>query len=533
MRKILLCISLLAGTFANSFSQETEDDRPKLVIGIVIDQMKFDYLKEFWNDYSHRGFKRLIQEGVNFTQTHYSYKPTYTGPGHATIFTGRTPKDHGIVGNNWFDRSNRKVVYCATHEVNGDIAHTPERLKSSTFSDYIKKEQNNRSKSIGVSLKDRGAILPAGHLADAAYWFDGEKGQFRSSEFYKAQNQSILKAFNEQQNIDAYFSGIWSLSKDSSAYQESEDDHLNYKIPFGEGDLETLPYDLKNLKKMKGFDALKSIPQGNEMLADFAKIITVEEQLGKRGFMDFLSVSFSATDYVGHRFGAQAIEVQDTYLKLDKTIADFIDFLDTQIGRDKYLLFLSSDHGASMPRSYLSRNGISNGFLDQAYYEEKIDSICDSHLGDENWIDKVINLNIYFNEKWMTVNAKMREQTLNEITKWLEDQKGIKLVLNTKEIISNTNSLLSKAIEGSCLPRSGDLILIEEKNWTAYSDKGSTHGSPYAYDTHVPFILFGNGLAGQSVDIPLRVADISPIVGNLVSIKMGNLKCKFSNFQKK
>lgn len=532
MKKLILSTVLFIGICIHCIGQKEVKGRPKLVIGIVIDQMRYDFLEEFWYDYSERGFKRLIQEGINFTQTYYSYKPTYTGPGHATIFTGKTPKEHGIVGNNWFDRSSQKVVYCATNEVEGDMIHSPARLKSSTLSDFIKKQQNNQSKSIGISLKDRGAILSAGHLANAAYWFDGEKGQFRSSEFYKGQNKTMLNSFNDPKNIDLYLSGHWKLSMETTDYEESEDDHLSYKIPFVEGEMEHFPYNLKELKKHKGFEALKGIPQGNDMLADFAKLIIQEENLGKGEFTDFLSVSFSATDYIGHQFGAQSIEVHDTYIRLDKTIGEFIDYLDKQIGRERYILFLSSDHGASMPRSYLMDKGIANGYIDQVFYKEKIDSICDAHLGNNHWIDKVMNLNVYFNKKWLTVKPEIQEKTLEEIIGWLKHQKGIKTVLNANKITTGTDSLNSMAIAGAYLSRSGELILVEEKNWTSYGDRGSTHGSPYVYDTHVPFILFGNGIKKQSVNVPLRVADIAPIVGESVSIKMDNLESRLSEFRK-
>lgn len=532
MYKFILLVSTFIFVPSSIPAQTTKKEKPKVVIGIVVDQMRYSYLEEFWEDYGENGFKRLVDEGILFTQTHYSYKPTYTGPGHATIFTGQTPKNHGIVGNNWFDRQSKLSVYCASIEGEQGVLNTPARLKVKTLADYIKEDQDDQSLSIGISLKDRGAILPVGHSGDAAYWFDGKKGGFRSSEYYERSNEDLLERFNRKENIDQYLSENWKLSREKADYQESSDDNSAYKQTYKDEELKSLPFGLKKLRTVKGYDAIKSVPGGNQILVDFAKQIIVEENLGRRNQMDFLSISFSATDYVGHRYGVQSIEVQDTYIKLDKSLAAFIDFLDDRFGREEYLLFLSSDHGASMPRAYLESNNLPTGYLDQSYFKENIEALCDAQFGKADWIDKIMNLNIYLGDAFYELTKQDQVKGRKLISDWLENQKGIESVIRGDTVQEFQDTILAKASEGILYPRSGDLIILEKMNWTTYGSKGSTHGSPYAYDTHVPFLLFGNGLTAMKIDKSIRVADISPMIAKLITVNMNSLQAVEVDFLK-
>ena len=477
-----------------------EIKQPKLIVGIVVDQMKYDYLTRFYQDFGDDGFKRLMRGGLNCKNVHYTYKPTYTGPGHATIFTGTSPSVHGIVGNNWYDRNTRKSVYCV--EIEGDFApaFSPKRLLVETFADGLKQFSNFQSKSYGISLKDRGAILPAGHLADGAYWFDGEKGKWVSDVFYPNFNASWLSEFNALDFSELYLVKGWTLSKSINDYTESIPDLNNYEYPLTSKSKTVFPYNLVKAKKDSDWGILKKVPQGNQMSADLFKVLVEKEAIGKGKHTDFVSLSFSATDYVGHRFGVQSVEVQDTYVKLDETIADLLTFLDLQVGEGEYTVFLTSDHGAGMPRSYLQEKGIPSGELNQREMKRKLIEIANDEGLAEAWIEQVMNLNVYFNDSLKNAEYENYQRLKLKCLNWLTQQEGIAKVVDCEKTSAANDQREQMTLRGFHPQRSGDLILIEEANWSTYTDKGSTHGSPYEYDTHVPLLFYGFGISkGEDV----------------------------------
>ncbi len=352
--KYLLVGALL---FNCSFLSAQKKTQTKLLIGIVVDQMRYDYLEKFAPYFSEDGFNKLTSQGFNFSNVNFNYKPTYTGPGHATIYTGVYPKIHGIVGNNWYSRVEKSSVYCAKVKNDSIDLFAPLRLKSKTLGDLIK--QNSLAKVYGISLKDRGAILPVGQEADGAYWFNSKLGVWESSNFYKNQSPTWLANFNGHNFKKDYLSENWysdsTLNQLSFNWLDEEDGVTDNSDNFN--------YNLSNIFEKKGWDILKSSPQGNQMTLDLALDLIANEGLGDDSILDLLSISFSATDYVGHKFGVESKEVFDTYLKLDQTIADLIDYLDQELGQENYLLFLTSDHGAGLSRKFLRSNNIESGYL--------------------------------------------------------------------------------------------------------------------------------------------------------------------------
>lgn len=497
MRIKLILLLIICGNFTIS-AQETK--RPKLIVGIVVDQMRYDYLTKFYNDFGEDGFKRLLREGLNCKNVNYSYKPTYTGPGHATIFTGTTPSVHGIVGNNWYERSTKKSVYCSSLADSSTTSFSPKRLLVETFADGMKQFSNFKSKSFGVSLKDRGAILPAGHLADGAYWFDSELGIWVSDEYYFKNNPAWLQEFNGSDFSALYLKEGWTLSKSIAEYSESLPDTSAYEFSLTSNSKTTFPYNLVQAQKKSDWGILKKVPQGNQMSADLFKVLIEKESIGKDEFTDFVSLSFSATDYVGHRFGVQSVEVHDTYIKLDQTIADLLKFLDDNIGKEEYTLFLTSDHGAGMPRAYLKEKGLPNGELNQRDILKSLRTIAESEKLSKEWIEKVTNLNVYFNDSMKFAENEVYHVLKAKCLIWLNQQNGIARVVDVEITAASDDEREQMALRGFHPKRSGDLILIEEANWTTYTDKGSTHGSPYEYDTHVPLLFYGVGIT-KGVDI--------------------------------
>jgi predicted AlkP superfamily pyrophosphatase or phosphodiesterase len=359
--KIILTILSLF-TLLSSCKSDSSPKKTKLVVGIVIDQMRYDYLTRFADRFGEGGFNRILQEGFSLENAHYNLIPTYTAVGHASIYTGTTPSEHGIISNDWYDKYEKKSVYCVYDDTYKTLGNnglngqkSPKRLVTSTITDQLHLAQNMHGKTIGISIKDRAAILPAGHTANAAYWYDGENyNTWITSTFYMNKIPQWVTDFNSDNKADEYLNSSWETLYGIDSYKNSRsDDNIFEETLIGQ-DAPTFPKDLKSLRsKNNNFDLLKTVPAGNTFTVDFAKAAIVGEKLGKSEYTDFLAVSFSSTDYIGHKYGVSAIETEDTYLRLDNDLANFFEFLDRQIGKDNYTLFLTADHAAVHTPAYL------------------------------------------------------------------------------------------------------------------------------------------------------------------------------------
>ena len=363
--------------------------------------MKTEYLYRFSDDFSENGFKRLMKNGYTFQNTHYNYMPTYTGPGHASIYTGTTPAVHGIVGNEWFNRATQTELYC-TEDINvvtiGDGTESegkmsPKNLQSTTITDELKLATNFKSKVIGISLKDRGAILPAGHFADWAFWYS-KTGAFISSTYYGNELPTWATTFNSEKHFLKYLENDWTLLKNKNVYNESLNDNNPYegklykKTPF-------FPYNMKDMFSNNDAGVLRSTPFGNNLIIDFAIRAIENENLGKDDVTDFLTLSFSSTDYIGHILGPRSIELQDTYLRLDLSIADFLDYLDKTVGKDNYLLFLTSDHACAENANHLKDNKYNVKNVPSKDISKSLKEFSTATYG-ENLMVEYSNFNIYF-----------------------------------------------------------------------------------------------------------------------------------------
>ncbi len=513
-----------------AFSQDTKS-KPKLVIGIVVDQMRFEYLSRFNKHYSDGGFKKLMKDGFFAKNTHFSYVPTYTGPGHATVYTGTTPANHGIISNDWYDKFLNRSVYCASDDRMTSVGSesnagkmSPHRMLTTTVSDQNRLHTQFRGKTIGVSIKDRGAILPAGHTANAAYWFvGGDEGKFITSSFYRKELPKWVTKFNE--NTDRYFKE-WQTIKPIHTYIESGEDNTNYEVGFKGKDTPTLPYDLDALKQFnRNFDILKSTPFGNDMLTDFALEILKNEELGEDNDTDFLAISYSSTDYAGHNFGVNAKEIQDMYIRLDKNIEQLINALDAQVGKGNYTIFLTSDHGVvhvpqllkdvNIPAGYVYVNNIKNDV--KAFVEEK--------FGDRSLIEDISNQNIFFDYaklEELDIKPEALEKALYYFL--LQHEKIDRVYTRHMIEFSNEASLFSSAIKNGFHPkRSGDVIFVfEPSHISFYSKKGTTHGTYYSYDTQAPLMFYGNGIVNKTSYKRYNIRDIAPTIAALLEIAQPN-----------
>ncbi|MCB4807690.1 alkaline phosphatase family protein [Tamlana sp. 62-3] len=532
IRKIIIPVLTVIVCFSAKAQTINTNENPKLVVGIVVDQMRYDYLTRFYNKFGEDGFKRMINEGFNCKNHHFNYIPTKTGPGHASVFTGTTPKYHGIIANDWYDKYEKKMVYCAEDDSvqsvgteSSDGQMSPRRMQTTTFADENRLFTQNLGKTIGISIKDRGAILPAGHTANAAYWFRGKsEGKFISSTYYMNELPNWVTSFNKSKTVKSYLKD-WNTLQNIETYTESGADLNEFEGGFRGKETATFPYDLKKLSKINGgFDILKATPYGNSLVIDFAIAALKGEALGKDNITDVLTVSFSSTDYVGHNFGVNSKEVEDTYIRLDKDLERFFKVLDAEVGKGEYTVFLTADHGAVDVPSYLRKMQIPAGYLNNKETKAKFAAFLMDTFGVDNLIENISNDQIFLNHE----AVKATNKTLSEVEAIIVDElinyKNVYKVyaastMHNNDFTSGMEELLQK---GYSQKRSGDVLIIANPNYISYSKTGSTHGSGFKYDTHVPLLLFGKGIKHGETLQKTVIPDIAPTISALLGISFPN-----------
>ena len=531
---VLLVFMLSFSCIAQKSNQTINDnnERPKLVVGIVVDQMRYDYLTRFYAKFGNGGFKRMMREGYNCKNNHFNYIPTYTGPGHTSIYTGTTPKYHGIIGNNWYDKVTKKTVYCAgdstaqsvgTESKAGEMS--PHRMLTTTFPDENRLFTQMRGKTIGISLKDRGAILPAGHTANAAYWFHGAKeGHWISSTFYMNELPNWVKAFNASKSVASYFK-VWDTFSDINTYVESGTDLNDFEKGFKGKESATFPYDLNALKDKNGtFDILKTTPYGNSILTDFTLAAIDGEQLGQDTDTDVLAISYSSTDYIGHNFGVNSKEVEDTYVRLDKDLERLFNTLDVKVGKGNYTVFLTADHGAVDVPAYLQSVKIPSGYIDNSDIKIAFKDFMIKTFGASDLVENISNDQIFLNrEKLKQLGFNLddvQEAIVNEQINYATIYKAYSATtMSSTEFTSGIELLLQN---GYNQKRSGDVLLVDNPAYISYGKTGSTHGSGLNYDTHVPLLFFGKGIKhGQTLQ-KTEITDIAPTMSALLGISFPN-----------
>ena len=510
-------------------------ERPKLVVGIVIDQMKMEYLYRFQNDFSENGFKRLMNNGYVFQNMHYNYMPTYTAPGHASIYTGATPSMHGIVSNEWFSRSAGKEVYCtddASVQTLGDGKKdegemSPKNLQTTTITDELRLSTNFKGKVIGISIKDRGAILPAGHFANWAFWYS-KTGSFISSTFYGAALPNWVTEFNSQKSYMKYINQGWDLLKPVATYNESLPDDNPYEGKLYKVEKPVFPYDLKTMYEKNDAGVLRVTPFGNDYVNDFAKLAIENEQLGKDNDTDFLAMSFSSTDYVVHVLGPRSIELQDTYLRLDITIADFLNYLDKTVGKDNYLVFLTADHAGAENAKYLKDNKYEVTNIEPKEIRASLKRFSTDTFG-EDLILNYSNFNLYFNKEIIKTKGLELAKVKQAFKDFLMTQNHVKRVYTEEEILNTSGNdfYLNFIAKGYDPTQNGDLVILDKPGFIEYGATGTSHGTTYSYDTHVPCIFYGWNITKGETHERKEITEIAPTLAQKLKITFPNgTECK-------
>ncbi|MEW7292257.1 alkaline phosphatase PafA [Aquimarina sp. 2304DJ70-9] len=534
MIKKVFLIVLISIIFIPCNAQEMDkiNTSPKLVVGIVVDQMRYDYITRFYNRFGEGGFKRMIGEGFNCKNNHFNYVPTYTGPGHASVFTGTTPQNHGVISNNWYDKFSKETVYCASDSSvkavgsDSDLERmSPHRMKTTTVTDQNRLHTQLRGKTIGIAIKDRGAILPAGHTANGAYWFRGkDEGKWITSTYYREELPDWVQQFNESGKAKSYFK-VWNTLYDINTYKESGADQNKFEGGYKGKETATFPYDFTKLKDQNaGYDIVKSSAFGNSLTADFAIAALEGEQLGSDKVTDFLTVSFSSTDYVGHNFGVNSKEIQDTYLRLDKDLERFLNALDQKVGKGQYTVFLTADHGAVHVPSYLKSVKIPAGYFDTNAFKTKVETFVKNTFKVEGLIENMSNNQVFFNYEVLAKNTVNAEDLQNSIAHFVLQEDQIDKVFTRKQLesVNYTSGIAALIQKGFNQKRSGDVIVVLDPATIMYSLTGSTHGSGLIYDTHAPLLFFGQGIKKGSTTQKTHITDIAPTISALLGITFPN-----------
>lgn len=530
MHKYLFSL-LLAAILAMPAMAQNPFRRPKLVVGVVVDQMRWDYLYRYQERFGDNGFKRLMREGFNCENTMLNYIPAVTAIGHTSIYTGSVPAIHGIAGNDF--HIDDKQTYCtddaavATVGSNSDAGKmSPHNLKVTTIGDELHLATNYRSKVISVSLKDRASILPGGHTADGAYWFDAETGNFITSTYYRKDLPGWLKKFNDRQLAKHYLSQDWETLYPTESYKNSTADNNSYENPFPGADTPTMPVATSKLMDSEGLGLIRNTPYGNTLTIDLALAAIDGERLGNRGETDMLAVSLSSTDYIGHQFGTYAIETEDTYLRLDRDIARLLAALDQKIGKGEYLLFLTADHAAAHNFKFLTDKGIPAGGWDI----EKTKAALNSHLKAEfktdcNLVSGLLNYQIFLDNEKIDSLGISKENVVAAAIDYIKRGEGVYCAVEQENAGTATlpSPIKDRIVNGYYPGRSGEIQIIMQPGWYGLESEatgGTDHGVWHPYDTHVPLIFFGSGINPGATFTPVEITDIAATVCALLHIQM-------------
>lgn len=503
--------------------------RPKLVVGIMVDQMRWDFLYRYFNRYSpYGGFKRMLGQGFSNENAYINYTPTVTACGHTTVYTGTVPAVHGITGNAWFDNELNRNVYCSedntvkTVGAAGNAGEmSPRNMLTTTICDELKLATNFRSKVIGIAIKDRGGILPAGHSADAAYWYDGRSGNWITSTYYMNELPNWVTNFNSKKHSNAFFEKGWNTLYPINSYVQSSKDENEYEAkPFG-ADQKGFPYDLKRFVD-KNFSAISQTPYGNTMTLMMAKEAIANEGMGKDSVTDFLAISFSTPDYVGHAFGPNSIEVEDTYLRLDKELGELFDYLDKMVGKNQYISFLTADHGVAHVPGFSTEHKLPGGAVDDNKMIDELNKMLLAKYGKEKIVLSAYNYQITLNHGLFDTTDLDRDGVVKEIIRHVKKIKGVDRVFEIEELMEQPMSALVKERIGNGWhpKRSGDIQVIFAPGWIDGGPTGTTHGLWNPYDSHIPLVWYGWGIKPGKSNQEVYMTDIAPTLAALLRIQM-------------
>jgi predicted AlkP superfamily pyrophosphatase or phosphodiesterase len=488
-------LAILITALAIPAAATASAEKPKLVVAIAVDQFRYDYLLRFRAEYK-QGLDQLLTRGAVFANAYYQHFPTVTAIGHSTFLTGATPSISGIVGNDWFDRETGKSVTSVSDETvkilggAGEGGASPRRLLVSTVGDELKISDGGKSRVIGISMKDRSAILPSGHMADAAFWFDHKTGSFISSTYYFSELPAWASEFNAGHPADGYKGAHWL-----SGHFDQSDEKL--------------------------YNAVYNSPFGNELLEAFAERAVEAEKLGQRGVTDLLAVSFSSNDAVGHGLGPDSPEVHDISVRTDQVLGKLFKFLDAKVGMANVLVVMTADHGVSPVPEVNQARKMPGGRMPPRIVRDTVQAALAKKYGEGNWISSPSEHSLYLNLE-LIHEKKLDRAEVNQAA--ADAAMGIAHVARvfTREQLMHgavlEDQISRRVMNGFYERRGADVYLLLEPYWM-FSAHGTTHGTTYSYDAHVPVIFMGPGIKAGQFDETIAVNDIAPTLATLLGIE--------------
>jgi predicted AlkP superfamily pyrophosphatase or phosphodiesterase len=502
--------------------------RPKLVVGIVVDQMRWDYLYRYADRYEAGGFKRMMGEGFSCENTYITHLPSFTAVGHSTIFTGSVPAIHGITGNDWTDQITGRKWYCTEDTTVQSIGTTsaagkmsPRNLLATTITDELKLATNFRSKVVGVSLKDRASILPAGHTPDGAFWLDDSNASFVTSSYYMNELPEWVTKFNNTKEPAALMSKPWETLYPIKTYVQSTDDSESWEGTFKGETTTTFPHNMPVIYPQDPV-SLRATPSGNTLTLDFAKAAVAGYNLGGGAVTDFLTINCASTDYVGHQYGPNSIEVEDTYLRLDKDLSAFFRYLDQRLGKGNYLVFLSADHGVAHSVGFMQEHKIPAGLVPGGKLLAGVNSALLAKFGVDKLAVSGENYHVNFDRNKIKELKLDYDAVKKEAVMYLQQQPGVEFAVDIDNIGNSPvpEPIKSMIINGYNPKRCGAVMIIQEPGWFQGSDKGTTHGSWNTFDTHLPLLFMGWHVKHGATNATVSMTDIAPTIAAMLHIQM-------------
>lgn len=525
MKKHILLLALLLVASAT----RAQAWRPKLVVGIVVDQMRWDYLYRYAARYGEGGFRRLLGEGFSCEQTFIPYIPSVTAIGHTCVWTGSVPSITGIAGNNFCIDGQK--VYCTddasvqpvgTDDESGRMS--PNNLWTTTIGDELRIATNDRSRVVGVSLKDRSSILPAGRNPNGAYWYDNSTGRFVTSTYYTDCLPQWVEAFNALRLPDSLLSLTWQTLYPADTYTESQpDDSPAYEAEIVGGAGVCLPLDLQELWQKDGYEVLRKTPFGNTLTLRMARAAIEGEQLGSHDDTDMLCISLASTDHLGHLVGTHAVEIEDTYLRLDQELDTFLRYLDEHIPQGQYLLFLTADHGVMNNSRYLTDRRISSGIWNPDSALSSLQQVVQQQFpADTPLVSYVMNYQVFFNEQAIQAcgydYAAVKSLVVNELRQ--DPRIHYACDMERAALESIPAQVRERIVNGYCRERSGGVQIVPKPGWHDRLEPGTTHSAWNPYDTHIPLLFYGWHIPQGATTRTTYMTDIAPTIAALLHIQM-------------
>lgn len=502
---------------------------PPVIVGIVVQQMRYDAIARYGKVMSDNGFKRIMYQGANCSNAYYEYMITEPAPGFATICTGANPCNHGIVANSWYDRVTKKYVQAVAdnkYSAVGAEAETgkasPKQLLGTTIGDEMKLSNFKQSKVYSVSWNNYSAVIPAGRLGNAAFWFDEKSGKIISNTFYMDKLPGWVDDFNAQLLPDSYLDRGWFTLKNMSDYRASLPDNSFYEL--GINGKSTFPYDLRTMSAGKDFQLLRYTPYSNELIKEFVLQLIEREDIGKDEFTDLLMINFAAPGYASDVFGIRSVELEDIYIRLDNDISAILNKLDQKLGKGNYVVFLTADRGSADSPMFLKDMGMNGEDVDVQHFMTLLNAYLRALYGDEKWVEKYYNRQIYLNHLAIERQKLNIKEVSDMASQFLLEINGISTAIPSSALLGNHSltGIWLQAGNSFNRKRSGDIIVNlnpgDREKTDSKEFSNSAQNSAFNHDTHVPLAFYGNGIKRQTISRRVSIADITPTLTTILRI---------------